>query len=418
MRRREFIKKHFARAALTLLLLCLIVYTVFHAVGNSAGSLVTTPAQSITDTRLLGGQAWLFRDETVLNSPFPGLVYSTAESGEKVGKNVSVATVYTGTGADSLSSRQNELDLICRTISILEQSLPSAGTSVSNADKYRKEAEQVLMKLRLAQRSGDYASLGEREREMLILLNRYGALTGERADLESALAQARAERDEMLVGESHSVINNVASAYYYDRSCVDGLEGYFSEQALSVLTPESLRALKRQTPDSTRQGQIAGKLCYGQSWHLAVELAEAAEQLFETGVVYTVRFPQNRDVELSLTCERVLRSEGGSVVIFRSDVTPSGFDFLRSQNVEITVGSVGGFYIPSPAVVTLGGELGVYIFEESTVRFCRISVIYEGDGYLIASESDPISGHPIRYLGQNDLIITSGKKLYDGKVYQ
>jgi hypothetical protein len=417
MNRRAFIKRHFGRAALTLLLLCLIVYTVFHAIGNSAGSLVTTPAESITDTRLLGGTGWLFRDETVLTSPFPGLVYSTAESGEKVGKNVSVATVYTG-NTTSLEARQDALDLLCETVSVLEQSLPSVGTSVSNADKYRKEAEQILMKLRLAQRSGDYATLGEREKEMLILLNRYGALTGERDELESALAQARAERDAMLVGESHSIVNQVASAYYYDRSCVDGLEGYFNGQALAALTPESLQTLKKQSPDYTRQEQIAGKLCYGQSWHLAVETVETAGQLFETGKSYTVSFPQNRDLELQLVCERVMRGNGISVVIFRSDVTPSDFDFLRSQTVEITVGSVGGFYIPAHAVVNLGGEIGVYIFEESTVRFCRISVIYEGDGYLIASEEDPITGHPIRYLGRNDLIITSGKKLYDGKVYQ
>ncbi len=417
MNRREFIKRHFGRAALTLLLLCLIVYTVFHAIGNSAGSLVTTPAQSITDTRLLGGTGWLFRDETVLTSPFPGLVYSTAKSGEKVGKNVSVATVYTGE-TTSLQARQDALDLLCETVSVLEQSLPSEGTSVSNADKYRKEAEQILMKLRLAQRSGDYASLGERETEMLILLNRYGALTGERAELESALAQARAERDAMLSGESHSIVNYVASAYYYNRSCVDGLEGYFDEQTLATLTPESLQALKKQEPDQTRQEQIVGKLCYGQSWHLAVEIADTAVQLFEEGMTYTVAFPQNRDIELRLVCERMMRGNGISVVVFRSDVTPSDFDFLRSQTVEITVGSDGGFYIPAPAVVYLGGEIGVYIFEESTVRFCRISVIYEGDGYLIASEEDPTEGHPIRYLGRNDLIITSGKKLYDGKVYQ
>ena len=327
------------------------------------------------------------------------------------------STVFAG-GEGDLQARQVALDLLCRTVSILERSLPSEGTSLSSADKYRQEAEQVLMKLRLAQRSGDYASLGEREEEMLILLNRYGALTGEREDIERALKQARAERDAMLVGEAHAIVNEEASAYFYDHTCVDGREEIFNSQALEALTVEGLQFLKELSPSEHAAGQIAGKLCYGQSWHLAVELADAADRLFEVGKEYTVSFPQNRDAQLTLTCESVLSGAGGSVVVFRSDVTPSDFDFLRSQKVEITVGSVGGFYIPASAAVNLGGEMGVYIFDESTVRFCRISVLYEGDGYLIANEEDPSPEHPIRYLGQNDLIVTSGKKLYDGKVYQ
>ena len=61
---------------------------------------------------------------------------------------------------------------------------------------------------------------------------------------------------------------------------------------------------------------------------------------------------------------------------------------------------------------------GVYIFEESTVRFRRIRISYIGDGYLIASLEDDDPNHETAYLGLNDLMIMSGRKLYDGKVYR
>ena len=52
------------------------------------------------------------------------------------------------------------------------------------------------------------------------------------------------------------------------------------------------------------------------------------------------------------------------------------------------------------------------------MRFRRIEVVYRGNGYVIAALRDPDPDNEIDYLRLNDLMITSGKKLYDGKVYQ
>jgi hypothetical protein len=110
-------------------------------------------------------------------------------------------------------------------------------------------------------------------------------------------------------------------------------------------------------------------------------------------------------------------------VVLRSDVTPAAFRYLRAQSVETTVGSMDGIYIPEQAYVEWNGMTGVYVFEDSTVRFRRIHVLYTGDGYLIAaSEDDRVSEEDseewIAYLALNDLMVTSGKNLYHGKVYQ
>ena len=56
----------------------------------------------------------------------------------------------------------------------------------------------------------------------------------------------------------------------------------------------------------------------------------------------------------------------------------------------------------------------MYIFHESTVRFRKIRILYRGDGYCIA-EADGEEGDEL--LAPNDILITSGKNLYDGKVY-
>ena len=417
MNRRKRLKLNFGRLALTFLLLCLIVYTCYHALWSSSGSLLTTPARTVSETHLIGGEAWLFRDETLLTSSQKGLVNSVATSGTKVGKNSILTQVWSGDGSADTAEKQMRLDQLNRVIAVLEEGLSAEGTPLSRAEGYRDRAMETLGRMQLAIRSGDWSSLSRMETELLTELNRYGALTGDAEELKEALSRATAERDALLTGEVEELKNEVSSAYYYDMTQVDGYETMFTEEALQTLTAESFETLK-QADAAEQNGFVVGKLCYGYSWSVAVEFADSCRDLLQEGAVYSVRFPENDGIVLEMTCQRLLESaEGGTVAVLRSDVTPLDFQYLRFQKAEITVGGVEGIYIPRQSYVSQNGTDGVYVFEDSTVRFRRISVIYEGDGYLIAALQDAEPENPTAYLGLNDLMITSGKKLYDGKVY-
>jgi hypothetical protein len=74
MTRRAFLRKYFPKFTAALALVGLIVYTLYHALGSSAGSLLTTPARRVTDTDTLSGEAVLFRAESVIALPAAGLV--------------------------------------------------------------------------------------------------------------------------------------------------------------------------------------------------------------------------------------------------------------------------------------------------------------------------------------------------------
>ena len=71
--------------------------------------------------------------------------------------------------------------------------------------------------------------------------------------------------------------------------------------------------------------------------------------------------------------------------------------------------------MPQSALYTVNGVEGVYIFKDSTVYFRRVEVLYRGDGYVIAAQND--DGNDA-YLSGYDILITSGKDLYDGRVYK
>ena len=89
--------------------------------------------------------------------------------------------------------------------------------------------------------------------------------------------------------------------------------------------------------------------------------------------------------------------------------------------------SVTGYRIPAEALTKLNGNDGVYILVGTAVEFRRVTKLSDGNGYFIVNtyekdrEENQLggtanSGSEIPYLNVNDLIITSGNDLYDGKL--
>lgn len=417
MKRRAFLKEYSLRIAMTVLLFCILVYTVYHAAGSTAGSLQTTPARQINDRRLIGAQVYLFRDENLLTVPQKGLVNTLVKSGSKVGKNTVLAEVWSGDG-ETTDEMQQTLDLLNRSIRILEESIPGETVSLSQAEPSRSAAASDLLAVRRAIRNGSWSRIPKLSDEILLLLNRFRALTGNREEIQSTLDQLKAVRDRVLTGTKTAVANGQSSGYYFDRSTVDGYETIFTAYELENLTAARLRELAAMKPARDADGFAVGKISYTFRWYLAAELSPGDAAFFTEGGLYPFAFPENSGVTLELTCTAVRESESGTVAVFASDTSPEDFVWLRTQNAEITVGSVAGYYVPDRAVVTQGDLTGVYVFENNTVLFRRVAVLYEGDGYLIAAREDNDPESEFAYLSVNDLMITSGKNLYHGKVYR
>ena len=416
MTRKAFLQKYALRFAVALALLGLIVYTVAHAMGFAMGNVLTTPVRCITDTQMTSAQAYLFRNEEILTTQEVGLVDTLVENGVKVGKNVPVANVWTSDmQGDALTTAQIRLDRINRTMRILEKSELKAGTPLSEANKYRAEFTAIYQEISEAADEGNFDRLSVLEEKLLIALNRYVSLVGKNDETDAYLQSLADEKQSMLAGATATVVkSDLSSGLFYDIGYVDGYESAFTPQALEDLTLESLAALTESDP-AFPAGQTVGKLVYGYEWYLAMELAPSAAVSFRTGDTYRFNFPENGDATASLTLTKMVVGADSVLAVFLCESHPNDFLFYRCQTVEIIVGESEGFYIPETALVTQNGVIGVYIFEESTVRFRRADPIWRGDGYVIAALPGEDSMTELR---ENDILIVSGKNLYEGKVYR
>lgn len=416
MTRKAFLQKYALRIAVALALLGLIVYTVAHAMGFAMGNVLTTPVRRITDTQITSAQGYLFRNEEVLTTTNTGLVDTLVENGTKVGKNVSVAKVWsTEVGGDDLAAAQLKLSRINRSIRILENSQLKPGTPLSEANKYRTEYTTLYREISAAAESGNLDRIPVLEEKLLIALNRYVSLVGETDEIKAHL-QSLKEEKQALIGASNAieVKSETSSGLFYDGGYIDGFENTFTTSALETLTPEALHALTESAP-ATPEGQTVGKLVYGYEWYLAVELTSSVAASFREGKGYRFTFPENDDATAVLTLEKMVTGANTVLAVFVCESHPNDFLFYREQTVEITIGENEGFYIPETALVTQNGVTGVYVFEESTVRFRQAEIIWRGEGYAIAALPGETS---LTELQENDILITSGKDLYEGKVYR
>lgn len=415
MKRSQWLRRYAPRLLATLALLGMIVYTVYHVMGSSADSLLTAPAQHITDVQILTSDAYLFRSETVLTVPEQGLVQPLAQSGSKIGKDAAVGEVYSHDGA-SLERAQTELDILNRYISVLEKSVPPSGSTLADAQLWRTEARVLYLDILRSVRKGSLQNVSELEDGMLALLNRYQTLTAGAKDSAELLSVLKQERASLLQTRVKTVSNEKSSGYFYDRTQVDGYEELFSTAALDGLTVSGFDTLISASPKTHSDATTVGKMAYGYEWYLAIRLDSATFGYFEEGVRYRVTFSENGDRELILTCDRLLSEVGieGGVAILSCRDYPSDFTFFRTQKIKLSVRSMSGYYVPESALQNLNGVDGVYVFENLTVRFRRVDILYRGDGYCIVAEK---GDRGEEYLKLNDLLITYGKNLYDGKVY-
>lgn len=416
MTRRAFLQKYFVRFAVSLTLVALIVYTVYHVFSSSSQSLMTTPTRTVTDRQVLRTEAYLFRNEQVLTVSAPGLINNLATSGTKVGSGVALTEVWSnGAQEGALAGLQSTLDRLNRVIAILESAQLPPGATLSQAIAYRAEALGLELTVRQAIAKGDFGRISSLEDEMLTALMRYASLTGQSDALSKTLSDLKKEKQELLQGSCTTVLNTQQSGYFYDRSCVDGYETIFDVAKLASLTAESFAEMIAATPVPLTEGCAVGKMVYGYDWYMAIA-TESASPLFEEGRAYSFTFSDNRDRVLRMTCCRTVKGIAGEdIAVFTSDEIPGDFDFLRRQNVEITVGSSTGYYVPASALHEVSGVEGVYIFKDSTAYFRRVRVLYRGDGYVIVAQND--NGDEA-YLSLFDILITSGKDLYDGRVYK
>ena len=391
-----------------------VVYTVFHVSSLFGDDIMTVASGMMTESKVIGGRGYVFRDESVLYSQNTGVVDYIKADGSKVSVGERLADVYTyGSESD-----RELLSLIDKRIELLERSATSGYTlaDLSTVNENISDTYYALSKL-IA--SSDTGSLAKQADKLLYYMNCHSLITDPNSPVDNTLESLKQQRQTIITSGGQYVTESSADSGYFYHS-VDGYEGYFTLEAANTLTAESFYTLANDTsPDTQSTVGSYGKLAYSHQWRFAIRVSELNEGYFKVGEQFDVEFIENGNVSIPMVLTSIIEDTvdgSGSILVFSADRLPDGFSFDRVQSVSITVSSVSGIYVPRSAVEREDGKYFVYVLDGSVVRVRYIEVIYEGSDYYLC-DADAVSedGSTV-YLGLNELIITSGNNLFDGRI--
>ncbi len=415
-------KQTVVNAVILVVVIALFLYVAIQISQSFSTKVSTQRTQTVTDTVYTYLDGYIFKDSAQVKADGDVIHYLVGD-GEKVGVGQAYAEVYTGSplSPDERESAERRLGELTERISMLESGLES-GKNVADLGAILSDIDTSYYAYIDAVLGGNLDAAGDFGDTLLGGLVDYSAVTLSEV-ARSTLSELKAERDSLISsigGTKQTLISDKSFTFYRD---TDGYEGILNFAAVAELSRDTLDSLASMSAE--RGDGAIGSAVYTSKWYIALPTTEAEYIAFKDslGDTFNIGFIGSDGLTLPMVLEAAFAEEND---VDRAYLLFSSFDLARisgldrHQSIRIEMSSCTGYRIPSGATVRLGEQDGVYILVGNRIEFRRITLIGEGDGYYIANtyerDYEEDSKSEIPYLSINDLIVTSGRDLYDGKL--
>lgn len=414
--------KQLTMTLLSVVLICYLVLQLALNVGDIVEIEHATYASAVKKTEL---KAFVFRNETVMTTSATGVNCFFFDDGERIRRDERVAITYSEARDANV---QEQIKDINDKISVLEQSGISSGASTTDISKIDSIISGLMMDIIRAVDKNNLDKAIRSKEELTIQTNRRQALIMSRTDYKEQIKELEREKESLertLTGAS--VTHRTSSAGYF-YSVVDGYENSFTMDKLESLTISEYDALSELMPDQNLISSAVGKLVLTPEWYIVCEVDKRTASGFDQGRTYNFAFPYSAGTILGMRLVRTVSQTDLDrvLLVFTTREMPQGFNYSRTQTVELITSTYEGLRISVSALRKIDGETGVYAVDGNKIIFKRATVLCEENGYYIcALPQDP--NYPDRkdrayvsrtQLSLYDAVISSGRNLYEGKILQ
>ncbi len=409
-------KKYLKQVALyvltSILSVSFILYVGYHLFYGLTQKVETAPASPETVGSTLTADAYLFREETVLHSTTSGgSVVAAVTDGERVGVGDTVAHRYDVSSPDVVAAIAEANEQI-RVLTAMRENALSVRDTVS----IDKEIYDIMQKIAASAEAGDAAGALSLRSSLRAALTKRAVVTGAKSDIEGEIAKMQAEKDALTnkLGTRRETSTVAKSGYFF--ADTDGYESVFTaERALSMSVADfrALCAENAKEPSAT----AIGKLVTDYVWYAACLVPFADTKNLTEGDTYPVSFSYNGDKTVEMSLTRLVRDGDTALLVFAADTMPQGFTYTRLQPIVITDNAYTGLRVPASALRVVDGVTGVYVLEGSVMHYRAVKLLIEGEDWCLletAPEEDPPEGYV--WLKQNEIVITKGRRLAEGRI--
>lgn len=422
----KYLKRVALYVAAVLFSVAMVLYIGYHIYNAMTSKIATVGATEIHRDLTVRADAFIFREEVGISVSSAGQLNPSREDGTHVAAGSEVGRIHSVIDRGAIE----QIRTLRKQLSLLED-YAALNRGAKDAAEIDLRIYELLTRIKGLAAKGDVGSASAMKAQLMAELNERQIASGEGdGDFESLISDVKDKisAESAKLGSVLETVYAFRSGWYYAEA--DGYEELFTPAALDSLTLSGYDSLINAEPRGLAGG---GKLVTNHVWHLTVRLPSSLAEQMSEGESYEVAFISGNGEELKMNLERIITETGAddAVLVFSSGEIGRDFSFARRQSVDVTVKVISGFSVPRSAVRLLDGVQGVYVFDGVRAHFRRILVLKEFDDvYVVATEEEREDGgentvtdkneknspKDAPLLSQNELIITEGKGIYDGKV--
>ena len=388
----------------------LVLFLIYNFIIMFTPDIKSELAVSGTMEKTFSLNGIIIRDEVVMKSDTPGVLESKVKENEMVKKNKVVASVYKGEIDDET---QHKLAEINRRINEISTQL-ATDTHLSN-DAYRLE-ESITSKVNdiiMASNARDAEKVASlRDNLTALALKRVSASS--QAEASGILAELKAEKQQLESTFNASKTDILSPAQGIYSTNIDGYEQLLSTAKAQSMTVADYQIARKSKPteDEIKASGAVCKVIDNYKWSLAALVNDNTASELESGKRVYIRFPHD-NVDLAATVEYISPESSNKYVIVLSSTENSSF-VLNNRFVEFDLicEKYTGIKIPVKALTVNGdGATGVYVMENSAMRFKKAEVLFKDSKSAIVYMDNTRTDYLFLY----DNVITYAKEYAEGK---
>lgn len=378
-------------------MLAIVAYFAIYVLSslNQPYRTISAVEYTVRDSIVLDGV--VVREEETLLTYYKSLHISASE-GKRVSKGGIVGMVYS---SDEELQRAERLQAVISEIQSLEN-LRDSG--VSESQKVENGIKSEIQSLRSAvqqRKLAEVSAISSNVRTLML------SASGDEGGIDGELAALYEERNRLQAAKSepYDVIKATGSGLF--SSSTDGFED-IDPDSLDELDPAELKSLMAEERSSPELA--LGKLVYGSKWYYAAVMPEDKANDFDEGDEVSMIFGKYYSEYLDMKVESIGYADdnGECAVIFSCAEAMADVLDMRMQSAELILREDKGLRVPKKAV-RVDEDGRVYVFTQTGIQAEKklVTIMHDiGEHYVVSSES----------LRTGDVVIVSGKDIYDGKV--
>lgn len=406
-------KEQLSSIAMVAVIVLIFGYIFFEVYSVSHVDLKTETAVISTVYEKVDAKAIIIRDEQTIAKPAGAITVPCLNDGDKVSVGGNTAMTFSSQDAATNYSKYAEIQKQLSYYENLESQTLGQSASVESIDSEIKNNVNTYIRAVANGNSSAISSAGDKVNDGLV---RRQMIIGEKVDLRSIIQDLRVQADKYAADSKpdNYVKTDVSGVF---SSYTDGFEGILDYEKAEELTAEQVENAIEMCETNKNNTEFLGKLVTSYKWYMeCIVDADSVRGLTDGGKV-NVGFKDSDDTVLSATIVSGADTDLGqkkTLLVMKCSNMDSNLASLRCEDIEIRVKSYEGIMVPASALhVNEDGEKGVYALVASQVHFRKAEVIYTTDDYVML-KFDPDDENGVRLYDQ---IITQGKELKDGKIF-